>query len=392
MHLVRSTMTMWAGDGSEDARKYMDSAVLPGVYEMDGITVRYPEGCAATAEEVARAFADTANDVAREMGIDWSFHLEIRLVRVPGSVKGLKYSVPLRRNRRLVFPVFLNEKGEVRADWAPTVAHEMTEASMIAPRDRHKMVLADTYGGPVCINAETRWFRDGVSNRAADVLGARLFLERYQPRFAGYAELNTTREAVLNWCNCEDQPNYYSAATALIREGELSAGDSAIARMMTGIAGEYVPGGRAVRRAFSSVTGKELPGYLRTYTTPWLGAEFTDTRPDSDNHPLILPGNEVVISSVHPATPAARWKMQPGDVIESFNNVQVCSAGQLDHLIAKCAAGEMVMIFIRRGNNVAALRVKLISRPRDMRRFTQLSLYVPGTVARRFCGEAPGVR
>jgi len=357
--VARTRMTVRTGDASADARKLMDAERYAGAYELGSVTVRYPEGCRATAEEVARAFADSANLIALRLGIEWSFDLEIRLVRVPQSIRGLHYSVDLTRSRKLVFPVFLNEDGAVRADWAPVVAHEMTEASMLAPLDRRKMVLGDAWRGSVSIPTGARWFRDGVSEHAGDALGSRLFGEAYCSSASGYADLARAREAILDWDNSSDARDYYAASAALISLAENRAGDHAVSSVMKELAGEDVPGGHRLRRAFGRATGLNLPEYLRGYSAPSIGAEFTDTRPDTSNPPLVLEGNEVVVSSVHPDTPASRWKLAAGDVILTADGTPASCANRLGHIIAQHSAGESVELRVRRGAEVHVWHVKL---------------------------------
>ncbi len=357
--LVRTTMVITAGDGSSDARALMNAQSYAGEYDLGRIKVRYPEGCADTAKEVAGAFADTANLVALRTGIEWSFALEIRLVRAPQGMRGFRYSERLTARRALVFPLFIGADGRVKASWAPVVAHEMTEASLIAPIDPRKMALGDLYSGPFCVSLETRWFRDGVADRAGYILGERLFPGDYYPSARGCDQLSRTREALLDWNNCDGAPNYYDAAAALIIEGERAAGEYAISQVMDELANERVHGGRGIRRAFSRATGLDLPGYLRSYEPAWLGIDVTDTRPDRSNPPLVLPGNQTTVSYVYDHSPAVRWKLAVGDVIVSADGVPVASANHFGQLLARHKPGDRMSLVTRRKEESHAMRVKL---------------------------------
>lgn len=357
--ITRSIMTITAGDGSGNARRYMDAERYAGCCRLGSISVHYPEGSCQTAREVARAAADCANLVAIRMDIEWSFDLEIRLVRIPDTITGMTYSVPLTRDRKLVFPIFLNERGEVRASWAPVIAHEMTEASMIGPRERNRLVMGDLFAGQFCLNTGTRWFRDGVSDRAGYIFGERLFPGRFHPASSGYRELAGARGEILRWANCADAPNHYAASAALVLEAEKAAGEYAVARVMSEAARERVPGGPYLRRAFERATGLKLAEYLEHYSTPWLGADLSDTRPDPWNPPLVVEGNEVAVSSVHPASPASRRGVAEGDVVLSVDGVTVLSARHAVHLLAARAPGDMVEMRVKRGDTESRIRVKL---------------------------------
>jgi len=361
IRLLRTTMTIRAGDGSADARRMMNAQRYAGSCGVDRITVRYPEGCEETAHRVARAFAETANLVATRLGIQWSFALEIRLVRAQEGISGFHYAERLTPGRKLVFPLFLNSSGQARADWAPVVAHEITEASLLAPLEKRSMALGDVFGNGACISLETRWFRDGVSERAGYMLGSQLFPGAYYPNASGYRQLAGVRRDILKWNNCEGAPNRYGAAAALVLHAENAVGEDAIARVMAELAAERIHGGRAVRRAFSRATGLELPGYLDDYSAPWLGVEAADSRPDGSNPPLVLPGNEAVVTMVHERSPAWRWKLAVGDVVVSADGTPVGSASHLGHLIAEHKAGERIELAVRRGDQTRTLRVKLTS-------------------------------
>lgn len=354
-------MTITLGDGREDAREYLDAGSYAGIYRLGNVSVSYPEGSYALAREIARSYADAANLIALRMGIEWSFDLDLRIVELPDSVRDLSYTVTLRPDRKLIFPVFIDSRGRVRADWAPAIAHELTEASMIAPRDRKKMVLGDAYSGPLCIPTGTRWFRDGVSERAGDILGLRLFGNRYYPPASGYAKLLQTRVSILDWNNCEGAPNHYAAASALIHEAENRAGEFAISQVMQNVAEEGVPGGRGLRRAFEKGAGLDIRTFLETYDTAWLGADFADTRPERSNPPLLSDENRVMITRVYDATPAARWKLLPGDIVVSFGGTQIVSANQLRHQIARFRPGDRVELETAREGQIRRMRVKLIS-------------------------------
>jgi predicted metalloprotease with PDZ domain len=219
------------------------------------------------------------------------------------------------------------------------------------------------FAGSLSIATGTRWFRDGVSERAGDILGEELFPDRFCPSSAGYGQLAQVREKILDWSNCQNAPDYYQASAALILEAENAAGQQAVSHVMDYLAGEPAPGGRYLRRAFERGTGIRLPDYLKDYSVPWIGAAFVDSNPDKVNPPLVGPGNQVMVVFVSAASPASRRGLQPGDVIESVDGVRPTSADHAGHLIAKHKPGEMVEMRVRRNGETSVMRLKLTSPP-----------------------------
>jgi S1-C subfamily serine protease len=73
----------------------------------------------------------------------------------------------------------------------------------------------------------------------------------------------------------------------------------------------------------------------------------------------------VLILQVSPDAPAALAGIQPGDVVQKVNNVDVNSATEVQDQIEKTRIGESVAIEIQRGNDKKIIQVKPIAYPVD---------------------------
>lgn len=363
--IAKTKMTITMGDGRTDARELMNREIYTGSVKRGRVTVYYPAGFEQAASELAARFDDFYPVVNEKLGIDWGFDLILKLVRVDFPTGGFRYSTKLPRNRKLVFPVLMGPDGAEGA-WTPIIAHEITEASLIAPKNRSQLALDDLYGGPVCIPTGTRWFRDGAADYAEHLFDG-------NPPPNVYAQLNRVRERLLSWSNCPDQPDWYDAAAGVLFEMKNRFGDDAVARMMRGLSKEKAPDGRGLARAFKSATGTDIETFLMDYETPWAGWTVRDTHPDPSRPNGALPGSEVRVERVYPATPAKRRGIETGDVIASFAGQSVASSGQLAHLLALRKPWEMVPIEVMRGGHILAMRIKLIPMPTNMQTFQTLS-------------------
>ncbi|MEN6520798.1 MAG: PDZ domain-containing protein [Armatimonadota bacterium] len=353
LRLVKSVMTITTGRGKTDMRRLMEQGTYDGKVVRGHVTVEYSEGLDAAAKELAEQFDRAYPFIKDRLGIEWSFDLVLKLVRVEPETGGYRYSVKLGRNRKLTFPVPVSKTGP-NMRWAHIVAHEMTEASMIAPRKRSGLVLADLYTGPFCVPTGARWFRDGTSDYAQYILG--------QPMPGNiYPELNAVRERLLSWANCEDDPDWYAAATGLIVELTNRYGENTVKRIMKELSKEPAPGGSGLNRAVRRATGMDVREFLKNYETPWAGFTAYDS------------GGKVRISKVYPATPASRRGIKPGDTVLIFAGEQVNSSDSLAHILARQHPGQMVSIEVLRGAETIPMRLKLIPMPVDMGLFLRLS-------------------
>jgi hypothetical protein len=356
-------MTMSIGDGGTDARRLMERETYVGGVTSGRVTVEYPDGLEETARKLAREFDLFYATVEKELGIEWSFDLVLKLVRVEPSASGYRYSVILPKDRRLVFPVPVSRVG--RGDsWTPVIVHEVTEASMLAPKTR--VVLGDLYRGSFCVPLGTRWFRDGASAYAQHLFEiARCAAEGTDYELPGhiYGDLNRVRERLLAWTNCDGQPDWYGAALGLAAEMRNRFGDDAVVRFVSELSRTSVPDGRGLKRAFKRTTGTELADFLKAYETPWAGFAARNTAPSPVAPRAVLPGNRVEVTTVYPATPAWRRGIEPGDVIVSLDGEPVVSADRLAHLLARKRPWQVVSIEVERRGERIPMKLKLIPMP-----------------------------
>ncbi|MEN6370480.1 MAG: PDZ domain-containing protein [Armatimonadota bacterium] len=354
LRLVKSVMTMTTGSGKTDMRRLMEQETYEDKVVRGHVTVEYPKGLDVAAKELAGQFDKAYPFIKDRLGIEWSFDLVLKLVRIEPKAGGYRYSVKLGRNRKLTFPVPVSKTGP-NMRWSHIIAHEMTEASMIAPRKRSGLVLADLYTGPFCVPTGARWFRDGTSDYAQYLLG--------QPMPGNlYPELNTVRERLLSWANCDkDDPDWYDAAAGLIVELTNRYGDDTVKRIMKELSKEPAPGGAGLNHAVRRATGVDIREFLKNYETPWAGFAAYDS------------GGMVRVSKVYPATPASRRGIEPGDTVLNFAGEQVSSSDSLAHILARQRPGQMVSIEVLRGTETVQMRLKLIPMPVDMGQFLRLS-------------------
>lgn len=357
--VVKTVMTMNAGDGALDLRPLMECEVYTGTVTVGRVTAEFPQGFEETARELAAEFDAFYPTVARETGIDWSFDLMLKLVRVPQGVSGFRYSVKLPKSRRLAFPVPVSPDGK-GGWWTPLIAHEMTEASLIAPIDRNKIVLDDLYSENFCLRFGTRWFRDGVSNY---VMWS--FVDpTLNPPDAVFTELNRAKTRLLTWSNCPNEPDLYAAAHGLIQLTVNRFGPDSIPRLMSELAQEEVPGGGGLARAYKRATGEDLKAFLGNYQLAWTGFSVRQTgRP--------------VVTQVYPATPASRRGVRVGDVIVSVAGKPVRDSNDLARALSMQNPGEMTLFEFERDGQALQTRLKLIPMPVDLTQFLKSSEALP---------------
>ena len=317
-------MTLTVGDGKNDALVLMNAGTYEGVVTRANSNAHYPAGMADEAARIADAFEQARIEVRARTGITWAFKPDIYLVPTSNLRGGFSLRIHLRRNRVLKLPLLM-EGSVCDREWSRGIAHEITESSMLSSLVRRETILGDyAWSGNEIVN-RTRWFRDGVSDFAGDILNEKLFGETYQPPPWIYKALQEVRADLLDWANFEDQPReyeYYAASLALVHELTNRAGPDAIARITEAAFREKVVDGEVLDRAVKKVTGLDLEEFLRGYRMTWLGADFRDS------------ANEVRVAHVYAGTPADKWKVKPGDAILSVDGMKPISAAWLVHHLA----------------------------------------------------------
>lgn len=358
--IARSTMTITFGDGSIDARELMNAASYDSEVSFGRVIVRYPDGLRSLAEEAAEAYSDMYEIVTRNLGINWGFDLEVRLVCVKEPVTGFVYAERLSKRRHLVFPLFViakeGEQPYLDPRLATTIAHEVTEASMIASCNRRSMVMSDLFGGPLCVPFGTRWFRDGVSDRAGDYIGRRLFGDTYQESPPDYQKLASLSTDLLRWSNCSGSGSY-AASRALVQEVLDQGGPDALHKVMVELEKLDPPDGSAVRGAILRATGLDVRLFLDGYSPVWLGMSVRNTCV-SKGGSLLCPDNQVQVTSVHEDSPASRRGIQPGDIVLSLNGTAIKSVAEFLKAEARTRGTSMVGICLLRGEELLEMKVR----------------------------------
>jgi hypothetical protein len=183
LRLIHGTMTI--GDpGGEDAAKYMNTERYVGEYALGDITVKYPEGCRETAMAVARAFAETWSIVKRDLGVDWSFRLELRLAHIPDNVTNLRYEQGINRSRN--------------RNTSPAQSRRSREETPQPARPRNKRV-AVVEPPPSCVTSSTWPAAYGAGETVALVMLRSLaaFFPRIPPTLTweptAYGQVPSTR-------------------------------------------------------------------------------------------------------------------------------------------------------------------------------------------------------
>jgi hypothetical protein len=341
-------MSLTLNEGRTDARSLMKGMTWESSVERPDVSVHYPLGMADQAARLADAFQQTKDDVKKRTGITWAFKPDVYLVPVSNLSGGFRLRIPIRKTRVLRVPMLVRPGTPAffLTDWSHGLAHELTEASMLSSLDRHEVVLGDSGALGVDLINRTRWFRDGVSDYAGDLMNARLFGDRYQPPSWIYRSLMTRRADVLDWSNCGprsgDYTNY-SASEALVQELINHSGEDAIARIFhTASREKYIDGG-TLDRAVKKVTGLDLQQFVSGYRMTWLGADLADSAL-SDTPFIAQPGNVVHVTRVHPGTPAQKWKLKPGDQIVAVGGHAVVSSAWLIHYLAACRPRQRIEV------------------------------------------------
>jgi hypothetical protein len=364
LKLAKSVMTMSIGDGSVDLRPIMKQATYMGRVRCGRVVVEYPEGLELTARELARKFDEFYPVVEKKLGIKWDFDLILKLVRVPSDQTGFRYSARLGRARVITFPIPVVGT-DPNPRWTPVIAHEMTEASMIQPVKRSQLLLADLYGGPICIPLGTRWFRDGTSDYAEYMFAGVV------PPASVYSELNRARTLILDWANCSMEPDWYSkyslydASTGLICETMNRYGQDSIIRLMHELSKEPAPNGYALKQAYKRAFGVDLVEFLENYETPWTGFVVSGNQRASKRN--------VQVIKVYSDTPASRRGIKVGDEIVSFAGKSVTSVDGFASILALQRSDQMVSIEISRNGQLIPMRLKLIPMPVDAEKFSMPS-------------------
>ena len=371
--LFPARMDLTIGRAKVDAKKLMKAQTYEGQIQVGDITVHYPHGMSSQAKLIGTAFEEARAEIKDRTGITWAFSLDLYLVPVTDTSQGFRLQFSLR-GRKLSLPILVQPGREpfILPDWSGGIAHEITEASMLASLSRRDLVLGDYCWGGFALVNETRWFRDGVSDFAWDITNERLFGDRYQPPAWIYQELAKTREGLLDWSNCDDGSGYASAHALIIQLND-RFGPDVIARILLAASHERYINGGMLNRAVRKVTGQDLRQFLRDYRITWLGVDLVDTDPVPGYPSLVKEGNQVRVSRVYPRTPAYFWKLRPGDVILAVDGAAgasipirrdkpVVSAAWLTHYVAAHQPGDRIQVEIERAGERRTYRMKLAAR------------------------------
>jgi len=353
-------MDLTIGKAKVDARKLMKAQSYEGRIQIGDISVHYPQGMSSQAKIVGKAFDEAQSEIKARTGITWAFTLDLYLVPVTDTSQGFKLRFPLK-GRKLSLPMLVLPGGVIHPEWSHGIAHEITEASMLASLSRREVVLGDyCWDGFTLVN-ETRWFRDGVSDLAGDILNEKLFGDRYQPPAWIYQELAKTNVALLDWNNCADGSGY-AAAHALVIQLNDRFGPGVIARIMLAASHERYINGGMLDRAVRKVIGEDLKDFLRDYRITWLGIDSRDTAPVTGSPSLVKEGNRVKIIEVYPRTPAAFWEIRANDVVLAVDGRPVISSAWLTHYIAARQPGDRIQVEFERTGERFTYRMKLAAR------------------------------
>ena len=359
--LFPSHMDLTIGKGKVDARKLMKVQAYEGQVQVGDIIIHYPQGMTSQAKMVGTAFEEARLEIKDRTGIGWAFDIELFLVPVTDTSQGFRLKFPLK-GRKLSLPILvIPGRNLIHPDWSGGIAHEITEASMLASLSRRELILGDYCRNSFALVNETRWFRDGVSDFAGDILNAELFGGRYQPPGWIYQELSKTREALLDWNNCSSTSEY-PAARALIYELNDRFGPDVIARIALAASKERYINGVMLDRAVRKVTGHDLKQFLRGYRTTWLGMDLRDTDPIPGFSSLVRAGNQARIVRVYARKPAAFWKLRPGDLVLAVDGKPVISAAWLTHYVAARQPGDRMEVEFERAGEHHTYRMKLAAR------------------------------
>jgi serine protease Do len=80
-----------------------------------------------------------------------------------------------------------------------------------------------------------------------------------------------------------------------------------------------------------------------------LGIEVQNLTPDIAKQLGYSLGGGVIVASVVPGSPAAQAGIQPGDLIQSVNQVSVTSVEEFDQAMQKSMKSEKVLFLVKRG-------------------------------------------
>lgn len=367
--LFPMSMDLTLSEGRTDAHALMKGMTWESTVERPDVSAHYPAGMAEQAARLADAFQQTKDDVKNRTGIMWAFKPDVYLVPVSNLSGGFRLRIPIRKTRVLHIPMLVcpGTPSFFVTEWSHGLAHELTEASMLSSLDRHELVLGDSGAFGVALINRTRWFRDGVSDYAGDLMNARLFGDRYQAPSWIYRSLMTVRDGVLDWSNygpkSGDSRNY-SASEALVRELINHAGDDAIIRIFHAASQEkYIDGG-TLDRVVRKVTGLDLKQFVSSYRMTWLGADFADSTPQ-DVPFIVQPENLVRITQVYPETPADKWKLKLGDQIVAVDGHPVISSAWLVHYLAARRSHERITVDLLIGDKPVTYRMVTAQRYDD---------------------------
>jgi serine protease Do len=106
-------------------------------------------------------------------------------------------------------------------------------------------------------------------------------------------------------------------------------------------------------------------GKVKRQTTPWLGVALTEINQRIANY-YGLPNDEGVIIQVYPNSPAAKARLQDGDIIREINRKKISKPQDVLDIVKKAKVGQNLELLIYREGNLQVIKVKLGEKPKEL--------------------------
>jgi serine protease Do len=106
-------------------------------------------------------------------------------------------------------------------------------------------------------------------------------------------------------------------------------------------------------------------GKVKRKSTPWLGVALTEINQRIANY-YGLPNEEGVIIQVYPNSPAAKARLQDGDIIKEINRQKVKKTEDVVNIVKKAKVGQNIEILIYREGKPQVFKVTLGDKPNEL--------------------------
>jgi len=335
-------------------------------FKKEFVTVHAPQKLDKLAIDFIAKVHDCYDAVEKACGIRWRFDSEIYLLpvfEIPENV-----SFRSAEENTIVAALFVLPGDKSVADLAANNpffpeawAHEMTEGTMVMPRENGPAFLMDACAGIFAWNFNTRWFREGLSNYAALVVTKEL-TGKDNLRKGGmarpFSSLALARHALLRWSQCHgagsfrgmDSPRLYSAALGLILEIEHYAGKGKIAQMVKSFPEGGAVNGADIEQNLSESLGFKLRDFVRNYRFPFIGVALARRWPDKE---------ALEIRIIEQESPAQKAGLKAGDTLLEINGTSIANLWQLEKVLRLTGAGENALIKVRRKGALKTINLTL---------------------------------